>query len=608
MTEIWPVNDADGAVIDVVFLHGLNGDGRKTWMRDVADPASFWPQWLAEDVEHVAVWTVHYDAWASRYLGHSMALEDRAKSVMDQLRNKRLGERPLCFIAHSMGGLLVKEILMHSSQGRTEFRTFARQTRGVVFLATPHTGSALATMLDTLPRAVRQTPAVRDLRREDPHLRQLGDDYRDWVAESGLKHKVYSEMHGKKGVLVVQPSSANPGLAGVPSIPVDADHAAICKPLNRDVAVYAGVRVFVESLVAEVTRPPPADLPTFVPRPIHGRGETLDKVRASLARSVLVELSGTYGIGKTAIATQLARETATEAHAVYLSARGSPGVTVSSVLEALAASVDSPHERERLADRLLAPDMDVLARLDAILDRLRASRVLLIVDDAQELRASPGELRDNIVGELRDEALANLIRAIVRRPGHNVQFLFVTAEPLLKRAHPREPVRQGLTEEPFGEFIGDLEADGEVGLRMMPAGEMRELLGGGHPRTTELVYGIRSGSATPVRDLVSIAGDPERLDRALMASLGDLDREALRSLAIFSRPAGRRGRADRHARRRRAGRPRPPLPPTYSAAPARPLRSAVGRRPPADRADIARRAGRPAPTGGPVLRGRSPPP
>jgi triacylglycerol esterase/lipase EstA (alpha/beta hydrolase family) len=48
---------------------------------------------------------------------------------------KRLLHKP-----HSMGGLLVKEILLHAPEGQSNFRA---ATSGVVFLATPHTGSGV---------------------------------------------------------------------------------------------------------------------------------------------------------------------------------------------------------------------------------------------------------------------------------------------------------------------------------------------------------------------------------------------------------------------------------------------------------------------------------
>jgi hypothetical protein len=52
VTEVVAVHTPENAALDVVFIHGLDGDARNSWRRK--DPSSFWPLWLAEDVRGVA--------------------------------------------------------------------------------------------------------------------------------------------------------------------------------------------------------------------------------------------------------------------------------------------------------------------------------------------------------------------------------------------------------------------------------------------------------------------------------------------------------------------------------------------------------------------------
>jgi uncharacterized protein YegL len=151
-----------------------------------------------------------------------------------------------------MGGLLVKEILLHAADGRTDFATFAEAACGVVFLATPHTGAGLAKAVKALGVLYRGTPAVEDLRRNDAHLRQINDRYRDWAIDTSIRHLVFVETHSIKGMLVVDESSANPGLARVRPIPVDANHIDICKPSSRSSLVYGQIK----RLLSNLTRPP----------------------------------------------------------------------------------------------------------------------------------------------------------------------------------------------------------------------------------------------------------------------------------------------------------------------------------------------------------------
>ena len=50
-----------------------------------------------------------------------MPLTDRAKNVLLALQLKGIGERPLFFVTHSMGGLLVKQLL-HTANDSTNPR------------------------------------------------------------------------------------------------------------------------------------------------------------------------------------------------------------------------------------------------------------------------------------------------------------------------------------------------------------------------------------------------------------------------------------------------------------------------------------------------------
>lgn len=154
--------DNPGRQVDVVFIHGLGGDAFGTWRCSGAEDA-FWPAWLAEEVPEAGVWTLSYPAGPTRHLrwirripwigrwiaapgapdaGYAAALPDRAVQVLDQLRLKKafgLGQRPLVSVCQSLGGLLAKHLLRASADATDPAsQALAGQTRGVLFLATPH--------------------------------------------------------------------------------------------------------------------------------------------------------------------------------------------------------------------------------------------------------------------------------------------------------------------------------------------------------------------------------------------------------------------------------------------------------------------------------------
>ncbi|MGA5324570.1 S1 RNA-binding domain-containing protein [Streptomyces griseoincarnatus] len=241
-------------MLDVVFLHGLDGDPLKTW---TAGEDAFWPGWLAEDVPGAAVWSAGYDAWSSGWRGGAMPLEDRFINVLAALKVERIGERPLVFVTHSMGGLIVKEALLHAAYDHdSEFASFALMTKAVVFLGTPHNGSGLTQAVKALFGVYRSTAAVQDLHRNDAHLRRMSTRYQSWVlnSETGIQHLVFFETRRTSGVQVVDAGSADPALPRVQPVAVDADHITICKPSHRGDLVYGRTRNLVEDLVATITR------------------------------------------------------------------------------------------------------------------------------------------------------------------------------------------------------------------------------------------------------------------------------------------------------------------------------------------------------------------
>lgn len=281
------------------------------------------------------------------------------------------------------------------------------------------------------------------------------------------------------------------------------------------------------------TRPPPRrdlpELPDFVAIPIHDRYDVLGKLKDNLARpgTVLAELHGDPGIGKTAVAVQLAHNAASDATATYLPARGYPAVCVSSVLERLTKAISDPQEQALVSERLQVPEVDSLTKLDEVLGRLGAARVLVIIDDAQDLLDGHGQLRDN--------GLVTMFEEIRRSPRHGVQILFVTTEAIRMRGLVRTRIVAGLPPPDFGHLLTDLEALSPVGLASLPARELQRVTGG-RPRSAELIFGLRAGSPIPVPELLRTAADPAALDAALMDSLDPAQARVLRALAVYGRP------------------------------------------------------------------------
>ena len=234
--------------VAVVFVHGLGGDPLGTWTSG-KDVAAVWPKWLAEDLEGVAVWSVDYEAPMSDWRGSAMELTDRAANVLNLLLVKPdLREGQLILVGHSLGGLVIKQVLRKAADAATEradVHSFIERVRKVVFLATPHVGADLASWGDRLRVFVRPSAAARSLLRNDSHLRDLNLWYRRWAKQRGIDHLILTETKTTMVFgMAVKPDSSDPGLASDP-VPIDTDHIEIAKPANRQSLVYQLVCNFI---------------------------------------------------------------------------------------------------------------------------------------------------------------------------------------------------------------------------------------------------------------------------------------------------------------------------------------------------------------------------
>jgi pimeloyl-ACP methyl ester carboxylesterase len=245
--ELIKVSGCDNATRkgDVVFVHGLDGDARGTW-QPAGNTGPVWPEWLGEDLPQAGVWLLGYDVPSSAWTGHAMPLADRATNVLALLDTHGLGERPIVFIAHSIGGLLVKQLLRHGRDyGDPRWLAIADATRGVVFLSTPHSGSDIANWIKHLSLVLRHTVSVRELEANDPRLRESNTWFRNYLQSTGLNIEVYCEKVPIHGFIVVDDRSADPGVAGVIPIPLDEDHITICKPSSKDKMLYKRTLRFI---------------------------------------------------------------------------------------------------------------------------------------------------------------------------------------------------------------------------------------------------------------------------------------------------------------------------------------------------------------------------
>ena len=236
------------AVFDVVFVHGLTGDHKGTWTHSNGE---FWPSWLAVEFPTLNIYSAGYDSSVTGSLrkGAGASLADRATILLDRLSSRVAPDRPIVFVAHSLGGLVVKQMLRKAQDASNERRKrVGRQALSVVFIATPHMGAHLATAMNALLR-LATSKSVRELDYAADALIDLGQWFSTWAKNAGVAVECYYEIEKCGGALVVDQVTANPNVHGCDPIAIQADHISITKLENRDSQLYQSLKGVVSELL-----------------------------------------------------------------------------------------------------------------------------------------------------------------------------------------------------------------------------------------------------------------------------------------------------------------------------------------------------------------------
>ncbi|KAK8176250.1 hypothetical protein BC567DRAFT_226636 [Phyllosticta citribraziliensis] len=162
--------DTSSIVADICFVHGLGGHREDTWTKKEGKGSCFWPkELLSTDIGNVRIISWGYNAAIVAFFGTDSkeSLQGLGNALINDLsilRKREVRERPLIFVAHSLGGLVVKQAIIQSN---THYNNKSSRSgdmfpavKCAMFLATPHRGSNAANWADmvttiTAPLAIR---------------------------------------------------------------------------------------------------------------------------------------------------------------------------------------------------------------------------------------------------------------------------------------------------------------------------------------------------------------------------------------------------------------------------------------------------------------------
>ncbi|KAF1841306.1 uncharacterized protein K460DRAFT_419391 [Cucurbitaria berberidis CBS 394.84] len=240
-------DNQDGAGLDIVAIHGLNGNAYSTWRHK---NGTMWlKDLLPSDLPGARIFTYAYPAEVlfSKSVGDII---DYSRSLLAELQGQLTTTsevnmlRPIIFVCHSLGGLVCKQALLLAKEPKSQYGDILAATTAVIFLGTPHRGSRIAdtgkavgdfanallrvAQVTSLTGAIR-SDLVSALSADSDSLQALATSFHDQLDHLDIVTFYERKIAFPLSSLVVDRESAIMGIPGEQVIPLNADHRSMCR-------------------------------------------------------------------------------------------------------------------------------------------------------------------------------------------------------------------------------------------------------------------------------------------------------------------------------------------------------------------------------------------
>jgi len=217
----------------VLFVHGILGDVEKTWEHDRSQAR--WPDLLTKDEAFSGVDVASYQ-YPTSVFESNFSIDEVADHLRARIQVETIDKQydEIAIIAHSMGGLVVRNFLL-------KFRDVdLLSPQMVLFLSTPTNGSDLANYASVFS-SNKQLEGLKSL--EENQVLQLISS--QWLA-SDFKGSIRSycayETRETMGITVVSRASGT-ALCNQRLDPIPENHFRIAKPADSQADVYISFKV-----------------------------------------------------------------------------------------------------------------------------------------------------------------------------------------------------------------------------------------------------------------------------------------------------------------------------------------------------------------------------
>lgn len=175
--------------------------------------------------------------------------------MLTKLVQAGIGSRPIVWVTHSMGGLIVKQMLLQAAAHESEdVKNVLRNTVGIVFYSVPHRGSSLMDLNSGMKLLLLPTKEVKELKKNSPFLLDLHEKFKKLAEEHNISCLSFGETKKTKlglkwSALMVSQDSSDPNIGDYYAVPKN--HLDTCKPQSKDSQVYHLLVEFIHNHIPQ---------------------------------------------------------------------------------------------------------------------------------------------------------------------------------------------------------------------------------------------------------------------------------------------------------------------------------------------------------------------
>jgi hypothetical protein len=290
----------DKSLFSIVAVHGLNENLMEAW----TDPETgiLWLRdLLPKAINTARVLTFGYSAYASSFYGSGSAdrIQQHAQTLVADLQADRslegCSKRPIIFICHGLGGILVKKALAYSSTRTSKnvehLCSIFLSTFAILFFGTPHFGVDRASWLamahaqdsPMLARPRKESQLLSAIEKDSETLQAITDQFAHLMKQFHMFffwEELQSNVAGQWEYMVEE-SSAAPMIDNTERSGICANHSQMVRFTDPHSSSY---RTVLEALVRYCRTAPPT---------ISRRWQTAHRTFSQARSQEAMELTGT---------------------------------------------------------------------------------------------------------------------------------------------------------------------------------------------------------------------------------------------------------------------------------------------------------------------------